>query len=107
MRAGRFLAPLLAGVTILLLVCNVVPASTRRHRLEEEHRELVRELRQEKVRSERLAAEIEALENDPFVLERALIETWNEAPEGAMEWDERYSATTPTVLGESLGSIKS
>jgi uncharacterized protein YlxW (UPF0749 family) len=90
-RAGRFLAPLLAGVTILLLVCNVVPASTRRHRLQEEHLELVRELRREQARSEQLAAEIEALQNDPFVLERALIETWNEAPEGAMEWDDSWA----------------
>lgn len=91
MRAGRFLAPLLAGVTILLLACNVVPASNRRHRLLSDHRQLLKELAQEKARAQRLTAEIHALENDPFVLERVLVETWNEVPEGAMAWDDAWA----------------
>ena len=91
MRAGQLLAPLLAGVTILLLICNVLPASTRRHRLLSEHSQLVQELALEKARSQRLIAEIDALETDPFVLERVLVETWNEVPEGAVAWDDAWA----------------
>jgi len=90
-RAGQFLAPLLAGVTILLLICNVLPASTRRHRLVSDHRQLVRELAVERARAQRLLAEIDALKNDPFVLERVLVETWNEVPAGALEWDDAWA----------------
>lgn len=83
MKAARFLPPLLAGATLILLGANALPTAKRKHRLQEEQTRLVRELRSEDRRMNALVLEIEALRGDPFYLERMLIETWGGMPEGA------------------------
>ena len=89
MKAGRYLPHLLAGATLLLLVCNVLPASRLKHRLQAERNQKLRDLREESGRAQRLAEEVAGLRDDPFVLERALVEAWRIAPEGAHAWDFR------------------
>ena len=87
MKAGRVLPPALAGITLLLLVCNVLPASGLKHRLQAERNRLRREISVERSRALRLTREIDALQNDAFVIERAAVELWNALPEGAHAWD--------------------
>ena len=84
MKAARFLPPLLAGVTLVLLGANALPTILRKHRLQREEQRLVRELRREDAAAARLRLEVEALATDPFYLERVLVETWGGAPEGTV-----------------------
>jgi hypothetical protein len=86
-KAARFLTPLLAGATLILLCSNAVPTVLRKHRLMEERRRLRIELEGEKRREDRLRAETEALQHDPFYLQRVLIETWKARPKGAIALD--------------------
>jgi hypothetical protein len=92
-KAARFLPPLLAGATLILIGANALPTAHRKHRLQEERIRLVHELRQEENRTRTIAAEIEALQSDPFYIERVLIETWGGAPEGAQAF---YAAEEET-----------
>ena len=84
MRASRLLPPLLAAATILMAASNVVPATARRHALSERRQELLMRLADEQDRARRLEEEIAALRQDPFVLQRVVLETWNLAPPGAL-----------------------
>ncbi len=84
MKASRVLPPLLAAMTLLLLGANAVPSVERKHLLREERRRLERELRQEEREGKRVLAEVDALEHDPFYVERVLVETWQAVPQGAL-----------------------
>jgi hypothetical protein len=96
-KAARFLPPLLAGATLILIGANALPTAHRKHRLQEERLRLVRELREEQDRTRVIAAEIEALQADPFYIERVLIETWGGAPEGAQAFYAEEEAQAPPI----------
>ena len=83
MRTSRLLPPFLAGATLVLLGANALPTSLRKKRLIEKTAVLRQELRHEEERRERLEAEIAALRNDPFYIERVFVETWRTTPAGA------------------------
>lgn len=97
MKAARFLPPLLAGATLILIGANALPTAIRKHRLQDERIRLVRKLRQEEDRVQRIAAEIDALKKDPFYIERVLIETWGGAPEGARAFYTNEAIDGPPV----------
>jgi heme exporter protein D len=83
LKATRFLPPLLAGMTLLLVGANAFPSVVRKHVLREERRKLERELRAEVRKGQQLEAELDALAHDPFYLERLVVETWKGLPRGA------------------------
>jgi hypothetical protein len=82
-KAARFLTPLLAGATLILIFSNALPTVVRKHRLQEEKRRLVLELKEERERARRLQAESRALKTDRFYLQRLLIDIWKAKPTGA------------------------
>jgi len=86
-RATRFLPPLLAAATLLLLGANALPTVHRKHRLRRERAKVLLELQREERRAARLRAEVEALARDPFCQERLLVETWQQPPQGAIPFD--------------------
>jgi hypothetical protein len=86
-KATRFLPPLLAAATLLLLGANALPTVHRKHRLRHERTRVLRKLEREERRALRLRAEVEALATDPFCQERLLVETWQQAPPGAIRFD--------------------
>ena len=87
MKATRFLPPLLAAATLLLLGANALPTVHRKHRLRRERARVLFQLEREERRATRLRAEVEALAMDPFCQERLLVETWQRAPRGAIPFD--------------------
>ncbi len=87
MKASRFLPPLLAGMTLLLLGANAVPSMQRKQLLREERRRLERELKVEEREGARVLAEVDALVHDPFYVERVLVETWHGVPQGAKPFE--------------------
>ena len=89
MKATRFLPPLLAGATLILLGSNAIPTALRKHRLHAERTRLLNEFRHEQARAVRLKEEIRALEHDPFYVERLLVESLNMLPQGSRRWDDR------------------
>lgn len=88
MNAAKILPPVFAGMTLVLLATNAVPAGRQRQRLREEERKLGAILQLERERGQALRAELEALRQDPFVLERWLIETWKGVPQGAIPYEQ-------------------
>jgi hypothetical protein len=70
-------------MTLLLVGANALPTVERKQVLREERRRLERELRDAETEGDRLAAEVDALGNDPFYVERMVVETWNGVPQGA------------------------
>jgi hypothetical protein len=86
-KAARFLPPLLAAATLLLLGANALPTVRRKHRIRLERTKVLHELEREERRAARLRAEVEALARDPFCVERLLVETWRRAPPGAIPFD--------------------
>ena len=86
MRATRFLPALLAGMTLVMLFGNALPAAQRKHRLQIEEHKLLRERGAEFRRGNRLAAERAALQGDAFYQERTYSETWATIPTGAIEF---------------------
>jgi type VI protein secretion system component VasF len=86
-RAARFLPPLLAAATLLLLGANALPTVRRKHRIRAERARVLKELHREQGRAARLRAEVEALAQDAFCVERMLLETWHETPPGAIPFD--------------------
>jgi hypothetical protein len=95
-KATRFLPPLLAAATLLLLGANALPTVHRKHRLRRERTRVHRKLEREERRALRLRAEVEALAMDPFCQERLLVETWQQAPPGAI----RFDPTAPPPLSD-------
>ena len=87
MKAARFLPPLLAAATLLLLGSNALPTVRRKHRVRRERSRVTLELQRAEQRAARLRAEVEALAKDPFCQERLLVETWQQAPPGAIPFD--------------------
>ena len=75
MTAAKFLPPLLAAATLLLLGANALPSVNHKHRLRKERTRLVRELEAARKSEATLNARIHALRNDSFFLERMLVET--------------------------------
>ncbi|MHC4224038.1 MAG: hypothetical protein ACYSX0_05110 [Planctomycetota bacterium] len=86
MKAARFLTPVLAGATLILIFSNALPTVRRKHRLQEEKRRLVMELEEEQKRARRLQAESRALKTDRFYLQRLLIDIWKAKPKGAIRF---------------------
>ena len=94
MRVSRFLPPAFAAATLLLLGANALPTTLRKHRLREESHRLQRRIQEERLRTEKLEAVIRALNEDPFVLERATLEAWNSEPQGTLPLlDDREAIT--------------
>ena len=87
MKAARFLPPLLAAATLLLLGANALPTVRRKHRVRRERARVFQELKREEQWAARLRAEVEALATDPFCRERMLVETWRQTPPGAIPFD--------------------
>ncbi len=87
MKAARFLSPILAGATLILLGANALPTAKRKHRLQDRQHQLVHEIRTLETREHKLREEIHALEHDPFYMERMIVETWHGKPEGTEEFD--------------------
>jgi hypothetical protein len=85
-KAARFLTPVLAGATLILIFSNALPTVLRKHRLQEEKRRLVLELEEERERARRLLAESRALKTDRFYLQRLLIDIWRAKPKGAVRF---------------------
>jgi hypothetical protein len=86
-KAARSVPLLLAAATLILLGANALPTANRKHRLQDERNRLILELRHEEERMKSLAAEVRALREDPFYVERLLVETWQGVPEGAVAFD--------------------
>jgi hypothetical protein len=86
-KAARFLPPLLAAATLLLLGANALPTVHRKHRIRRERTRVLQHLQREERRAAHLRAEVEALAKDAFCVERLLVETWHEAPPGAIPFD--------------------
>ena len=84
MNAARCLPVLLAGITLIVLLGNALPAAHRKHRLQREERRLLGDYRDEARRHDRLLAERAALQDDPFYLERLYTRTWAKTPDGAI-----------------------
>ncbi|MEM8886239.1 MAG: hypothetical protein AAGD14_19425 [Planctomycetota bacterium] len=84
MNATRLLPFLLAGMTLVVLFANALPAAQHKHRLQKEERELVEAYREARDRQVHLAAEAHALRHDPFYVERVVAETWCVSPDGAV-----------------------
>jgi hypothetical protein len=82
-KASRFLTPLLAGATIILVTANAMPTIGRKHRLEQERRRLMQEYDAERTRASGLMQRVHAVQHDPFYLERRMAETYRTAPPGA------------------------
>lgn len=87
MKAARFLTPLLAGATVVLVASNALPTMHRKHRLLEEKRELVRQLELERDRGRGLRERVRALKEDRFYVQRVLAETWAGIPKGAIPFE--------------------
>ena len=87
MRAARFSAPLLAAATLILLAANAWPTIQRKHLLIRERQRLSDHLASERARGDQLSAEIDALQNDPFVIERVYVETWRKDPAGTERFE--------------------
>jgi len=83
-KAARLTAPLLAAATLILIGANALPTVCRKHCLLRERARLERELETERARGARLEAEVDALRNDPFYVERLFVETWHVPPPGAI-----------------------
>jgi len=81
-------------MTLLLIGANAFPTVQRKLLLREERHRLERELREEERDGGRLAAEVDALVNDPFYLERMVLETWNGVPQGATPFDPKAMRLT-------------
>ena len=88
MNAAKILPPVFAGMTLVLLATNALPAGRQRQRLREEERRLETILQLERGRGQALRSEVEALRQDPFVLERWLVETWKGVPQGAIPYEQ-------------------
>ena len=97
MTATRYLPFLLGGMTLIVLFANALPAAKRKHRLQVEQRKLVEQFQEGAERQRKLVAEIDALRNDPFYIERVCTETWRMAPEGAIAMNVHLRAD-PRVL---------
>ena len=93
MKAAHLIPHILAGATLILLAANAVPTVQRKQRLLEQKRGLVLKLRQERERGRRLEAEIRALRNDPFCVQKELAETWRSLPAGTIPWAEVVTRT--------------
>lgn len=87
MKAARFLPPVLAAATLLLLGANALPTVQRKHRIRSERAKVLQELQREERRAALLRAEVEALAKDDFCVERLLVETWHRTPPGAIPFD--------------------
>ena len=74
-------------MTLIVLFANALPAAHKKHRLQHEIGNLVEDFRVGARRQRRLTAEINALKNDPFYIERVCAETWCVAPEGAIRFE--------------------
>ena len=88
MNAAKILPPVFASMTLVLLATNALPAGRQRQRLREEERRLEAILQLERERGQALRSEVEALRQDPFVLERWLVETWKGVPQGAIPYEQ-------------------
>ncbi len=86
MRISGLLPYLLAGATLLLLSANALPTTQRRVLLERERASLRERLREEERLRVRMEAELDALANDPFVLQRSACEAWRRLPAGLIPW---------------------
>lgn len=86
MKPFRWLPPFFAAATLLLLGANAIPASAKKHRLLRERSRLESEVRKERERAAALEAERRALEEDPFVLRRLVVETFERIPPGSEPW---------------------
>jgi hypothetical protein len=104
-KAARFLPPLLACATLVLLGANALPTVQRKHLLQRERARLLRELEQEEREAARLRAEVEALAHDPFYLERMLVETWNAMPEGAVLFQPFVAGHSPAPRGPPFRNV--
>ena len=87
MKASTVLPPLLAAMTLVLLGANAVPTAKRKQVLLEERRRLEVEVKRGEREGARIAAELDALAQDPFYVERLLVETWHGVPQGATRFE--------------------
>jgi cell division protein FtsB len=92
---ARFLPPVLAAATLLLLGANAIPAAQRKHALQRERLRLDAQLREAEAENLRLRAELAALREDPFVLERYACEAWRRLPPGTVRFEEAFAPTPP------------
>jgi len=104
MTATRFLPFLLGGMTLIVLFANALPAAKLKHRLQVEQRKLVEQFQEGAKRQRLLVAEIDALRNDPFYIERVCTETWRVAPEGAIAMNVHLRADPQPRLSRARGS---
>ncbi len=79
--------PLLAGATLILLGANALPTVHRKHTLQRERIRLEREIEVGVTHNRKLVLQIRALRDDPFYVERKLVETWEALPQGAVLFD--------------------
>jgi hypothetical protein len=84
MRASRCLPLVLGGMTLIVLLGNALPTSQRKHRLQRVRRVLLKQTRDESARTIRVNAEIAAMRDDAFYIERLYSEAWRIAPQGAI-----------------------
>jgi hypothetical protein len=96
-RLQHLLPPSFAVATVLLMGTNAVPASQRKQILIEERGRLVQEYKVACEHGFTLRSEIQALRNDPFVLESWLLETWKGRPTGTMAWAEPDPVPVPAA----------
>jgi len=99
-RFARVLPPLLAGATIVLLAANALPASMRRHALQRELRRMQERIRCAEDENARLREELQAIREDPFVLERFACEAWNLLPPGTVRYRDAVVADAPPAAPE-------
>ena len=97
MKAARFVPPLLIGATLILLGANALPTVHRKHALQRERFRLEREIEVGNKQNRELILQIRALRDDPFYVERKLIETWQSVPQGMVRFDDPVE---PTGLDE-------
>jgi hypothetical protein len=95
-RPFRWVPPFFAAATLLLLLANALPASVRKKRLLVERERVERLFLEERERASRLDAEIRALAEDPFVLERWTLETWERTPKDLLPWPPPPPRSPPT-----------
>jgi len=86
-RSARFVPPVLIAATLILLGANALPTIHRKHLLQRRRRILEQRIRRHARRTARLRLEIDALEHDPFFMQRTLVETWHALPEGSVPLD--------------------
>jgi len=85
--SARFVPPVLIAATLILLGANALPTVRRKHLLQQRRQVLLERIREHAKTTARLRLEIDALQNDPFYMQRILVETWHALPAGAMPLD--------------------